>query len=167
MQWQYCRVQTKTVRSLPRSSSGVLHVIVKVKRIVPQAKLPKQEHEGDAGFDLCSIEDATLKPMERKLVRTGLSIALEGGYEAQVRPKSGLAIEHGITMLNSPGTIDAGYRGEIKVIVVNLGGSAYKIESGKKICQLVFNKIEQPQIQEVEELDDSKRGHGGFGSTGS
>ena len=116
---------------------------VEVRRIVPQARLPKLEHEGDAGFDLYSIEDAILKPLERKLVRTGISIALEHGFEAQVRPKSGLAIEHGITMLNSPGTIDAGYRGEIKVIVINLGNKEYKIEAGKKICQLVFNKIER------------------------
>ncbi|HLC92575.1 MAG TPA: dUTP diphosphatase [archaeon] len=139
---------------------------VEVRRIVPQARLPKLEHEGDAGFDLYSIEDAILKPLERKLVRTGISIALEHGFEAQVRPKSGLAIEHGITMLNSPGTIDAGYRGEIKVIVINLGNKEYKIEAGKKICQLVFNKIETAQIVEVQELRDSKRGEGGFGSTG-
>src|SRR3989338_8637875 len=135
---------------------------VEVRRIVPQARLPKLEHEGDAGFDLYSIEDAILKPLERKLVRTGISIALEHGFEAQVRPKSGLAIEHGITMLNSPGTIDAGYRGEIKVIVINLGEKEYKIEKGKKICQVVFNKIEHPQIIEAQELEASSRGSGGF-----
>ena len=140
--------------------------MVKVRRVVPEARLPKLEHEGDAGYDLYSIEDATLRPMERKLVRTGISIALEKGFEAQVRPKSGLAIEHGITMLNSPGTIDAGYRGEIKVIVINLGEKEYKIEAGKKIAQLVFNKIETPEMAEAKELDATARGHGGFGSTG-
>lgn len=128
--------------------------------------MPKLEHEGDAGFDLYSTEDAILKPMQRKLIPTGISMAIEKGYEAQIRPKSGLAIEHGITLLNTPGTIDAGYRGEIKVIVINLGEKEYRIEKGKKICQVVFNKIEHPEIIEVQELEASSRGKGGFGSTG-
>ena len=139
---------------------------VKIRKISPDAKMQKFEHAGDAGFDLFANEEATLRPLERKLIGTGIAIALPHGFEAQVRPKSGLAIEHGITMLNSPGTIDAGYRGEIKVIVINLGQKGYKIEKGRKICQLVFNKIEQPQIVEVDELDSTTRGHGGFGSTG-
>lgn len=141
-------------------------MIVKVKRLSPDARMPKLEHEGDAGFDLYSIEDAVLKPMQRKLIGTGISIALEKGYEAQVRPKSGLAIEHGITMLNTPGTIDAGYRGEIKAIVINLGEKEYKIEKGKKIAQVVFAKVESPELIEVQELDSTSRGKGGFGSTG-
>lgn len=141
-------------------------MIVKVRKLVPEARLPKLEHEGDAGFDLYSIESATLKPMERKLVRTGISVELEKGFEGQVRPKSGLAAEHGITMLNTPGTIDAGYRGEIKAIVINFGEREYRIEAGKKICQLVFSRIEHPEIVEVVELAESKRGSGGFGSTG-
>lgn len=141
-------------------------MIVKVKRLSPDARMPKLEHEGDAGFDLYSIEDAVLKPMQRKLIGTGISIALEKGYEAQVRPKSGLAIEHGITMLNTPGTIDAGYRGEIKAIVINLGEKEYKIEKGKKIAQVVFAKVESPELIEVQELDSTSRGRGGFGSTG-
>jgi len=128
--------------------------------------MPKVEHEGDAGFDLYSNEQATLKPMERKLIGTGISIAFEKGYEAQVRPKSGLAINHGLTLLNTPGTIDSGYRGEVKVIMANLSDKEYKIEKGKKICQVVFNKIEEPELEEVEELEDSSRGEGGFGSTG-
>src|SRR3989338_9822468 len=141
-------------------------MIVKVKRLVPQAKIPKIEHEGDAGFDLYSNEDATLLPMQRKLIGTGISISFESGYEAQVRPKSGLAINDGITLLNTPGTIDAGYRGEVKVIVINLGQKEYRIEKGKKICQVVFIKVEHPEISEVEELETSSRGKGGFGSTG-
>ncbi len=141
-------------------------MIVKVRKLVAEAKLPKMEHEGDAGYDIYSAENVVLRPMERKLVRTGISIELEKGYEAQVRPKSGLAIEHGITMLNTPGTIDSGYRGEIKAVVINLGERDYKIEAGKKICQLVFNKIEQPEIVEAEALAESRRGKGGFGSTG-
>lgn len=141
-------------------------MIVKVKRLLPDAKLPKQEHEGDAGFDLFSTEDVTLKPMERKLVSTGIAVSIPHGYEGQVRPKSGLAINFGITMVNTPGTVDAGYRGEIKVIMINLGEKEYRVEKGKKICQLVFNKIELPQIEEVQDLDETKRGQGGFGSTG-
>lgn len=141
-------------------------VEVKVKKLVPEAKIPKIEHEGDAGFDLYSTEDVILAPMERKLVGTGISISFDHGFEAQVRPKSGLAINHGITLLNTPGTIDAGYRGEIKVIMANLGDKEYKVEKGKKICQVVFNKIETPKIKETEELEESVRGEGGFGSTG-
>ncbi len=139
---------------------------VKAKKLHAQAKLPKMEHEGDAGFDLYSNEDTTLKPMERKLISTGISIEIEKGFEAQIRPKSGLAIEHGITLLNTPGTIDAGYRGEIKVIVINLGQKEYRIEKGKKICQAVFAKVESVQILEARELGESARGKGGFGSTG-
>ena len=139
---------------------------VKVKRLDAHAKMPKVEHEGDAGFDLYSNEQTSLKPMERKLIGTGISISIEKGFEAQVRPKSGLAINHGITLPNSPGTIDAGYRGEVKVIMQNLGDKEYVIEKGKKIAQVVFNKIEEPELVEVEELDETSRGEGGFGSTG-
>tara|TARA_Y100000310_G_C20701203_1_gene830053 strand:+ start:1458 stop:1889 length:432 start_codon:yes stop_codon:yes gene_type:complete len=141
-------------------------VIVKVKKLDTEAKMPKVEHEGDAGFDLYANETASLKPMERKLIPTGISIAFDKGYEAQVRPKSGLAINHGITLLNTPGTIDAGYRGEVKVIMANLSDTEYLIEKGKKIAQVVFNKIEEPELIEVKELDESSRGEGGFGSTG-
>jgi dUTP pyrophosphatase len=141
-------------------------LIVKVKRLSPEAKMPKLEHEGDAGFDLYSVEDAVLKPMQRKLIGTGISIEIEKGYEAQVRPKSGLAIENGITMLNTPGTIDSGYRGEIKVIVINLGEKEYRVEKGKKIAQIVFAKVETPKILEVNELEPSSRSNRGFGSTG-
>ncbi len=128
--------------------------------------MPKIEHHGDAGFDLYSNEDTTLKPGERKLIGTGIAMAFDKGYEAQVRPKSGLAIKHGLSMVNTPGTIDAGYRGEVKVILINHGEENYTVEKGKKICQIVFNKIEEPEIEEVEELDKTTRGEGGFGSTG-
>lgn len=141
-------------------------MIVKVKKLAEDAKVPKMEHEDDAGFDLYSNEETILNKGERKLISTGISVAIPKGYEGQVRPKSGLAIKHGITMLNTPGTIDAGYRGEVKVIVINLGEEEYKIEKGKKICQMVFNKIEKPEIEEVKELEGSGRGEGGFGSTG-
>ncbi|MFH1391787.1 MAG: dUTP diphosphatase [Candidatus Diapherotrites archaeon] len=141
-------------------------MIVKVKKLDAEVKTPKIEHEGDAGFDLYANETTSLKPMERKLIATGISIAFDKGYEAQVRPKSGLAINHGITLLNTPGTIDAGYRGEVKVIMANLSDKEYLIEKGKKIAQVVFNKIEEPELIEVEELEESSRGKGGFGSTG-
>ncbi len=146
------------------SSNSPIHV--KIKKMSPGAKIPKLEHAGDAGFDLYANEDVTLRPLGRALVGTGIAIALPHGYEAQVRPKSGLALGHGITMLNTPGTIDAGYRGEIKAIVINLGEKEYRIEKGMKICQLVFNKIELPRFEEVDGLDTTARGHGGFGSTG-
>lgn len=135
-------------------------------RLSEAAKLPKLEHPGDAGLDLYANEDTTLKPMERKLIGTGISISFERGYEAQVRPKSGLALEHGITILNTPGTIDSGYRGEVKVIAINLGDREYRIEKGKKICQLVFSSVEEPEIEEARSLEESPRGKGGFGSTG-
>lgn len=148
-------------------SKAVAGLIVKIKKTHPDAKIPRLAHEGDAGYDIYANEDVVLKPLERKLVGTGIAVAIPIGFEGQVRPKSGLALGHGITMLNTPGTIDAGYRGEIKAIVINLGDKEYKIEKGKKICQLVFNKIEHPAIEEVQELDGTSRGADGFGSTGT
>ena len=141
-------------------------MIVRVKKLSPDAKLPKLEHEHDSGFDLYSNETVSLKPLERKLVATGIAVAIPEGFEGQVRPKSGLAITSGITVLNTPGTIDSGYRGEIKAIMINLSDKEYVVEKGKKIAQLVFAKVEHPQLEESEELDGTKRGEGGFGSTG-
>jgi dUTP pyrophosphatase len=141
-------------------------VQVKIKKIKESAILPKYAHEGDAGVDLYSTKEYALKPGERTLVSTGISIAIPLGYEAQVRPKSGLALKHGISIVNTPGTIDAGYRGEIGVIIINHGQEDYTIEKGKKVAQMVFNKIEAVNFEEVEDLDDTTRGEGGFGSTG-
>ncbi|RLG70429.1 MAG: dUTP diphosphatase [Candidatus Iainarchaeum archaeon] len=141
-------------------------MIVKVKKLTKDAKLPAQALPGDVGFDLFANEEVVLKPGERKLVGTGIKIALPEGCEAQVRPKSGLAINHGITVLNTPGTIDAGYRGEIKVILINLSNEEFKVEKGQKIAQMVFNKVEIPKLEEVEELDKTARNERGFGSTG-
>ncbi|MEM4256878.1 MAG: dUTP diphosphatase [Candidatus Diapherotrites archaeon] len=140
-------------------------MIVKVKRLSQEAKMPKQEHHDDSGFDIYSAEEVIIKPFERKLVSTGISLEIPKGYEGQIRPKSGLAIKHGISMVNTPGTIDAGYRGEIKVILINLGNEEYKVEKGKKIAQIVFAKVEQPKLIESE-LKETKRGSKGFGSTG-
>ena len=130
--------------------------------------LPKYETAASAGMDLrANIEDAIiLKPLERVLVKTGLFIALPVGFEAQVRPRSGLAYKFGITVLNTPGTIDADYRGEIGVILVNLSNTTFTIQDGERIAQLVIAKHEQASWQEVSVLETTERGKGGFGSTG-
>jgi dUTP pyrophosphatase len=131
-------------------------------------QLPKYETSLSAGVDLRANMDApiVLKPLERSLVKTGLFIALPDGYEAQVRPRSGLAFKNGITVLNSPGTIDADYRGEIGVILVNLSNENFTVNDGERIAQLVVSKYEQADFFEVEELNETSRGAGGFGSTG-
>lgn len=130
---------------------------------------PSYATDQSAGMDLtAALEEAfELAPGERALIPTGLSIALPAGFEAQVRPRSGLALKHGITVLNSPGTIDADYRGEIKVILANLGNEAFTIERGMRIAQMVIARYEQVQWSIVDELDDTQRGDGGFGSTGT
>ncbi|GAK74635.1 deoxyuridine 5'-triphosphatenucleotidohydrolase [Nonlabens ulvanivorans] len=131
-------------------------------------ELPHYETEASAGMDLrANLETAViLEPMERAIIKTGLFIELPIGYEAQVRPRSGLAAKKGITVLNAPGTVDADYRGEIGVILVNLSNEAFTIENGERIAQLVIAKHERAQWQKVEELSSTDRGAGGFGSTG-
>lgn len=130
--------------------------------------LPKYETEGSAGLDVRANikEPIVLKSLERVLIPTGLKVAIPEGYEIQVRPRSGLAIKHGITMLNSPGTVDSDYRGELKVIAVNLSNESYTIEPNERIAQLVLNKVEQIDFIEVAGLDETERGEGGFGHTG-
>lgn len=130
--------------------------------------LPAYETIGSAGLDIrASIEESiTLKPFERKLVKTGLFLEIPIGYEAQVRPRSGFALKNGVTVLNSPGTIDADYRGEVGVILINLSQEKVEIHSGDRIAQLVFAKVEQAEWTEVETLSETERGEGGFGSTG-
>lgn len=130
--------------------------------------LPKYETEFSAGVDLRAFitEEIVLKPLERTLVPTGLFIELPAGYEAQIRPRSGLAYKHGIGVVNSPGTIDADYRGEIKVILINLSNDEFIIKSGERICQMVIAKHESVKFNLVENLSETNRGAGGFGSTG-
>ena len=130
--------------------------------------LPRYESEQAAGMDIrCNIaEPITLQPLERKLIPTGLFIELPAGYEAQIRPRSGLALKRGLTVLNTPGTIDADYRGEVGVILINLSGEAQTIEPGERICQMVIARHEQPEMVEVTELSDTERGAGGFGHSG-
>ena len=139
---------------------------VKVLRTDPEAQLPAYAHPGDAGMDVRSIENVTLAPGARALVRTGLVLELPPDAEAQVRPRSGLALKHGVTVLNAPGTIDAGYRGEVGVILANFGDAPFVVEKGMKVAQIVVARVEQAEIEEVQETDDTDRGTGGFGSTG-
>ncbi|MBI2658110.1 dUTP diphosphatase [Candidatus Woesearchaeota archaeon] len=138
---------------------------VKIKKIA-DVKTPFYAHKGDSGMDLYAAEECTLNPMERKLVATGIRISVPYGYEAQIRPKSGLAIEHGISHANCVGTIDSSYRGEIKIPMINLSGKPYRIEKGRKIGQIVFAKVEEAVLEEVQELDETTRNEKGFGSTG-
>ena len=130
--------------------------------------LPAYETVSSAGMDLRAFvdDDVVLKPFERKLIPTGLYIELPDGYEAQIRPRSGLAIKSGIAVLNSPGTIDADYRGEIKVILINLSQEDFTIKSGDRICQMVIAKHEKAEFVEVNEISETERGAGGFGHTG-
>lgn len=143
---------------------------VKIKRL-PHAlglELPQYETSHAAGMDLVTaIEEAvTLKPMERRVIPTGLSLAIPPGFEAQIRPRSGLALKQGLSIPNSPGTIDADYRGEVGIIVINLSPEDIVIKRGDRIAQMVFTPVVQASFQEVEDLDATARGSGGFGSTG-
>lgn len=133
-----------------------------------QNSLPQYSTAQSAGMDLRAdlAEPVVMKPLERKLIPTGLFIQLPDGYEAQIRPRSGLAINKGITVLNSPGTIDADYRGEIKIIMVNLSQEDFVVNSGERIAQMIISEYKQVQWEEVALLDDSVRGEGGFGHTG-
>ena len=139
---------------------------VKFRRIEPSAELPTYAHPGDAGMDIRSIEELTIAPGARALVHTGLVMMLPPGYEAQVRPRSGLALKNGVTVLNTPGTIDEGYRGEVGVILVNFGSEPFKVEKGAKIAQMVIAPCTRAEIVETDEVDDTVRGTGGFGSSG-
>ena len=139
---------------------------VKFRRIDPSTELPTYAHPGDAGMDIRSIEELTIAPGARALVHTGLVMMLPPGYEAQVRPRSGLALKNGVTVLNAPGTIDEGYRGEVGVILVNFGSEPFKGEKGANIAQMVIAPCTRAEIVETDEVDDTVRGTGGFGSSG-
>ena len=139
---------------------------VKVKKLSEKATLPSFAHPGDAGMDLFSIENKTLEPGKSFLVKTGISIQLPKNTEAQIRPRSGLALKHAISLTNTPGTIDEGYRGEIGVIMINHGRENFEITEGMKIAQMVIKQTYEVKITEVNDLSDTSRGEGGFGSTG-
>lgn len=142
--------------------------ILKIKRLAHNKILPEYKTEGAAGMDLSAAieEPITLKPLERTLVPTGIKIELEHGYEAQVRPRSGLSIKHGITLINCIGTVDEDYRGELCVPIVNLSNEEYTIQPQERIAQMVIARVEQAKIEVVTELSNTERGEGGFGSTG-
>lgn len=140
---------------------------VKVK-IKEGAKLPIYQTKNSAGADICAFIDqpVIIKPFERKLIPTGIFLEIPEGYEAQIRPRSGLAINHGITLLNTPGTIDSDYRGEIKIILINLGNKDFTITNGMRIAQMIFSQIIQSNFIVVDSLSATDRGEGGFGHTG-
>ncbi|GAA0085675.1 dUTP diphosphatase [Clostridium sp. CTA-7] len=139
---------------------------LKVQKIHSEAIIPNYAHKGDAGLDLYSVEEVKINPSETALIKTGIKIELPPQTEAQVRPRSGLALKNGITVLNTPGTIDEGYRGEIGVILINNGKEMFVVEKGMKIAQMVVKPVWYVEVDEVEELSETERAEGGFGSTG-
>ena len=146
-----------------------VELLIQVREDCKDVPLPKYMSEHASGMDLCAAvpEPVVLKPGQRALVPAGFHMALPPGYEAQVRPRSGLAIKHGITVVNAPGTIDADYRGEVKVILANIGTEPFTISRGDRIAQMVIQPVMQADLQAVDELPESERGHGGFGHTGT
>ncbi|MCC6106554.1 dUTP diphosphatase [Olsenella sp. YH-ols2221] len=144
------------------------HIILPIKRLDEEVELPSYAYEGDAGLDLRSAEDVVLKPFERRLVSTGLAIAIPDGYAGFVQPRSGLALREGLSMANTPGLIDAHYRGELKVCAINLDPEReIHITKGERIAQLVIQKVPRVSLMEVDSLDETDRGVGGFGSSGA
>lgn len=139
---------------------------IQIKKLHQDAYIPKYQTSGAAGFDIHSIENITITSGESKLIKTGLGMAIEDGYELQIRPRSGLALKNGITVLNTPGTIDSDYRGEIMVLLINHSKQDFVIAKGDRIAQGVISKVYQADFIEVSELDDTQRGSGGFGSSG-
>ncbi len=143
-----------------------MEIEVLIQKLDDDAVIPHYAHEGDAGVDLYSRINYTLKAGERVLIPTGIKMAIPKGYEGQVRPKSGLALKHGITVLNTPGTIDSPYRGEIGVILINHDKTPYEIKKHEKIAQMVFNEIRYAKFRILNSLNNTSRGENGFGSTG-
>jgi dUTP pyrophosphatase len=141
-------------------------ITVKIKKLHPDAKLPEAARDGDVAFDLCSVVDYDLETGSRYAVPTGIAMEIPRGYEGQIRPRSGLSLRQGITTLNTPGTIDSGYRGEVKVILINHGNDTFQIEKGMRIAQLAIRPVPDVKFVEVDDLEESQRGTGGFGSTG-
>jgi len=139
---------------------------LKVKKLNPAAILPSYARRGDAGLDLFAVRQLVIEPGRAALVPTGIAVELPSGTEAQVRPRSGLALKHAVTVLNTPGTVDEGYRGEVGVILINHGSSAFTVEPGMKIAQMVISPRIEVSVVEADDLSDTERGSGGFGSTG-
>ena len=144
-----------------------MSVQLKIKRLSPAATVPARAHSGDAGLDLSAAVDLLIPPGETRLVATGLAIELPPGTEAQIRPRSGLALKHSLTVLNAPGTIDEGYRGEVGIILINHGRTVFEVRRGMKVAQLVVKPTLAVEVLEVEVVTDTDRATGGFGSTGA
>lgn len=159
------RQQHEIIERLTQKTT-VEDYVLKVKLLSEKAQLPQYAHPGDSGLDLFSTKDAIIQPGESTLIPTGISIELPPETEAQIRPRSGLALKHQVTVLNTPGTIDQGYRGEIGVILINHGKSSFKVNVGMKIAQMVIKPLLSVKVKNVEDLDKTDRGAGGFGSTG-
>lgn len=140
---------------------------LRVRRLRDDARLPAYAHEDDAGMDLRTVEALALAPGERAAAPTGLAIELEAGHVGLVHPRSGLARRHGLTVANAPGTVDAGYRGEVQVLLVNLGAEPVELAAGDRVAQLVVQRVSRAEVVEVDALEGSARGAGGFGSTGT
>jgi dUTP pyrophosphatase len=141
-------------------------IIVKIKRIEQGFALPTRMTQHSAGFDVCAAEAATVQPGEIRLIACGFAMAIPAGYEAQIRPRSGLASKLGVTLINSPGTIDSDYRGEVKVPLINHGKQPFVVERGMRIAQMLIAAVPKVDLMEVNELDETARGSGGFGHTG-
>lgn len=139
---------------------------IKILKLDKSAIIPRYEHPNDSGLDLISTEELEIPSGESKLIHTGIAIELPQGTEAQIRPRSGLALKHQITVLNTPGTVDEGYRGEIGVILINHGKDSFKVTKGMKIAQMVITPVIRVEVEEVDSLSETSRGSGGFGSTG-
>jgi len=140
--------------------------VIDVRRLDPDLPLLAYAHPGDAGLDLFAADTTTLQPCERGLIPCGVAVAIPEGHVGLVHPRSGLAVDHGLTVLNAPGTIDSGYRGEIKVLLINLGQEAVEVRHGDRIAQLLLMRVDMADVREVDRLDTTPRGSGGFGSTG-
>jgi dUTP pyrophosphatase len=141
-------------------------MVLRVRRLDPEVPLPSYAHPGDAGLDLAAAAEVELPPGARAAVPTGIAVAIPAGWVGLVHPRSGLARRHGVTVTNAPGTIDAGYRGEVQVLLINLGREPVILRRGDRIAQLLLQRVGTAQVVEVDELDDTSRGAGGFGSTG-
>ncbi len=139
---------------------------LKIQRLSPAAVLPSYAHPGDAGMDLCACEAVEIAPSSSAMVRTGIALELPPGTEGQVRPRSGLAARHAVTVLNAPGTVDEGYRGEVRVLLINHGTEVFRVEPGMRIAQLVVCPVCRMKVEEVGQVGLTARGAGGFGSTG-
>ncbi len=139
---------------------------MQIKRLVPNAVIPSFQTSGASGADVYSVQDVDIQPGEIQLVSLGFAVAVPKGFELQVRPRSGLALKHSVTVLNTPGTIDSDYRGEVRVILINHGSEVFRVRAGDRIAQVVLAKVYQEDFIEVYELDATLRGTGGFGSTG-